>query len=238
MFRVLSYKTGSFPTGVSTLLLTLPVLTGERSQTYIKYRKPLCKAVFAHSLDILRLNYRHSRNLRHHSISLQYAFTRKIYYTAFRCGIQAFFEIPWIEFSANFTRIFMQFDEWYCVQFFRSYSVTYKCWFDIYDRISDAIRNALQLFWEGRAPHLRLYHFRYPIMQSIVYTKKDGHSLHHDRLSFSLSLCVTPPLCYLSSIANSCKGGICRAPRAPAVLLSVGYHQHFQRRNLPCPTVT
>lgn len=102
---MLSYKTGSFPTGVSTLLLTLPVLTGERSQTYIKHRKPLCKAVFAHSLDILRLNYRHSRNLRHHSISLQYAFTRKNYYTALRCGIQAFFEIFKIEFAIKILHV-------------------------------------------------------------------------------------------------------------------------------------
>jgi len=104
---MLSYKTGSFPTGVSTLLLTLPVLTGERSQTYIKHRKPLCKAVFAHSLDILRLNYRHSRNLRHHSISLQYAFTRKNYYTALRCGIQAFFENLKIEILIKNHRIFV-----------------------------------------------------------------------------------------------------------------------------------
>lgn len=110
---MLSYKTGSFPTGVSTLLLTLPVLTGERSQTYIKHRKPLCKAVFAHSLDILRLNYRHSRNLRHHSISLQYAFTRKNYYTALRCGIQAFFEIFKIEFAIKILHIFVHIDQSY-----------------------------------------------------------------------------------------------------------------------------
>ncbi len=108
---MLSYKTGSFPTGVSTLLLTLPVLTGERSQTYIKHRKPLCKAVFAHSLDILRLNYRHSRNLRHHSISLQYAFTRKNYYTALRCGIQAFFKNFKIEFTAKNPPIFVHIDQ-------------------------------------------------------------------------------------------------------------------------------
>ena len=106
MFRKLPYKTGSFPTGVSTLLLTLPVLTGERSSSSIKPRKPLCKAVFAHSLDILRLNYRHSRNLRHHSISLQYAFTRKIYYTAFRCGIQAFFKKIKIEFIVKNLPVF------------------------------------------------------------------------------------------------------------------------------------
>lgn len=110
---MLSYKTGSFPTGVSTLLLTLPVLTGERSQTYIKHRKPLCKAVFAHSLDILRLNYRHSRNLRHHSISLQYAFTRKNYYTALRCGIQAFFEIFKIEFAIKILHIFVHINQSY-----------------------------------------------------------------------------------------------------------------------------
>lgn len=110
---MLSYKTGSFPTGVSTLLLTLPVLTGERSQTYIKHRKPLRKAVFAHSLDILRLNYRHSRNLRHHSISLQYAFTRKNYYTALRCGIQAFFEIFKIEFAIKILRVFVHIDQSY-----------------------------------------------------------------------------------------------------------------------------
>ena len=110
---MLSYKTGSFPTGVSTLLLTLPVLTGERSQTYIKHRKPLCKAVFAHSLDILRLNYRHSRNLRHHSISLQYAFTRKNYYTALRCGIQAFFKNFKIEIAIKNLRIFVHIDQSY-----------------------------------------------------------------------------------------------------------------------------
>ena len=110
---MLSYKTGSFPTGVSTLLLTLPVLTGERSQTYIKHRKPLCKAVFAHSLDILRLNYRHSRNLRHHSISLQYAFTRKNYYTALRCGIQAFFKNFKIEFTIKNPCVFVHIDQSY-----------------------------------------------------------------------------------------------------------------------------
>lgn len=117
---MLSYKTGSFPTGVSTLLLTLPVLTGERSQTYIKHRKPLCKAVFAHSLDILRLNYRHSRNLRHHSISLQYAFTRKNYYTALRCGIQAFFENLKIEILIKNHRIFVHIDQSVLCYYFRS----------------------------------------------------------------------------------------------------------------------
>ena len=94
-------------------MLTLPVLTGERSQTYIKHRKPLCKAVFAHSLDILRLNYRHSRNLRHHSISLQYAFTRKNYYTALRCGIQAFFKNFKIEFTAKNLTVFVHIDQSY-----------------------------------------------------------------------------------------------------------------------------
>lgn len=117
---MLSYKTGSFPTGVSTLLLTLPVLTGERSQTYIKHRKPLCKAVFAHSLVILRLNYRHSRNLRHHSISLQYAFTRKNYYTALRCGIQAFFKNLKIEFAIKILRIFVHIDQSVLCYYFRS----------------------------------------------------------------------------------------------------------------------
>jgi len=34
-------------------------------------------------------------------------------------------------------------------------------------------------------------------------------------LSFSLLLCVTPPLRHLLFIGNISKGGICRAPRAP-----------------------
>lgn len=216
MFRKLPYKTGSFPTGVSTLLLTLPVLTGERSQTYIKYRKPLCKAVFAHSLDILRLNYRHSRNLRHHSISLQYAFTRKIYYTAFRCGIQAFFKISLIEFRINSLRIFMQFDEWYYMRFFCSYSAFCKHVCEICGQISDIICNATQRFdrntaFFGRGKPLPYGHTISAVCFSIrrlPKNKKTTLALRHDRpIIFFIALCD------------------------PAVALSVAYRQHLQRWN-------
>ena len=134
---------------------------------------------------------------------------RKNYYTALQSEIQAFFKNRPVEICVQFLRDFVQFDKWYYVRIFCSYSVIYKCEFYIYDRVSVSFAMCYSVLTEilaffGRDKPISCSHiifafclFNHPLSEK----KRQSQLSAMTTLSFSSLLCVTPPLCYLSPIS-------------------------------------